>query len=73
MGLILLVILVVLLIAVLPTWPYSNAWGYRPTGMIGLILIIILILILAKIIVFWEVTVDSTDNKTTIKIERKDS
>lgn len=46
MGTILLVILILLLIGALPTWPHSRSWGYGPTGGIGLILVILLILIL---------------------------
>jgi len=46
MGLILLVILVLLLIGALPTWPYSSGWGYYPTGGLGLVLVIVLILVL---------------------------
>ena len=45
-GTILLIILILLLIAALPAWPYSRGWGYYPTGGIGLILIIILVLLL---------------------------
>jgi hypothetical protein len=41
-----LIILIVLLIGALPTWPYSGAWGYYPAGGLGLILIIVLILVL---------------------------
>jgi hypothetical protein len=44
--LILLIILVLLLIGALPTWPYSSGWGYYPGGGIGLILVILLILLL---------------------------
>lgn len=43
---ILLVILILLLIGALPSWPYSAGWGYGPSGVLGLILIIILILAL---------------------------
>ena len=43
---ILLIILIVLLIGALPTWPYSGGWGYYPSGGVGLILIILLILVL---------------------------
>ena len=46
LGTILLVILVLALIGVIPTWPHSREWGYRPSGGIGLILVIVLILIL---------------------------
>lgn len=41
---ILLIVLVLLLLASLPTWPYSRTWGYTPGGLIGAILIIVLIL-----------------------------
>jgi hypothetical protein len=46
MGIILLVILVVLLIGAVPSWPYSRNWGYWPSGGIGTILLIVLILLL---------------------------
>lgn len=43
---ILLVVLILLLLGALPTWPYSSGWGYYPSGGLGLILLIVLILIL---------------------------
>lgn len=43
---ILLIILVLILIGALPTWPYSRGWGYYPSGGAGLILVIIVILML---------------------------
>ena len=46
MGLILLVVLVVLLFGAVPTWPYSRSWGYRPSGILGVILLVVLILFL---------------------------
>jgi Protein of unknown function (DUF3309) len=46
LGTILLIILILLLIGALPTWPYSRGWGYYPTGGLGLIVIIILVLLL---------------------------
>jgi Protein of unknown function (DUF3309) len=46
MGTILLIILVLLLVGALPTWPYSSSWGYWPSGGLGLILLIILVLAL---------------------------
>ncbi len=46
MGTILIIILVLLLLGALPTWPYSSGWGYYPSGGLGLILIIIIILAL---------------------------
>lgn len=46
MQIILFIILIVLLIGALPTWPYSGGWGYYPSGGLGLIIIILLILLL---------------------------
>ena len=44
---VLIVVLILLLIGALPTWPYSSGWGYYPGGGLGLILIIVLILALS--------------------------
>jgi Protein of unknown function (DUF3309) len=46
MGTILVVILVLLLLGALPTWPYSGSWGYYPSGGLGLVLLIVVILAL---------------------------
>lgn len=46
MSTILLIVLVLLLIGALPTWPYSTGWGYYPSGGLGLVLIIVLVLAL---------------------------
>jgi Protein of unknown function (DUF3309) len=46
LGTVVLIIVIILLIGALPTWPYSGAWGYYPSSGLGLILIIVLILIL---------------------------
>jgi hypothetical protein len=46
LGTILLIILVLILLGALPSWPYSSGWGYYPSGGIGLILVIVLILVL---------------------------
>ena len=46
MGTILLVILVLMLLGAIPTWPHSRSWGYGPSGGLGLLVIILLILIL---------------------------
>ncbi|MDD4904671.1 MAG: DUF3309 family protein [Methylobacter tundripaludum] len=46
MGTILLIILVLMLVGVLPTWPHSREWGYGPTGGLSLLLIILLVLVL---------------------------
>ncbi len=45
-GTILLIILILLLIGALPTWPHSRSWGYFPSGGLGLVLIILIILLL---------------------------
>ncbi|MEA1673697.1 DUF3309 family protein [Nitrospirillum sp. BR 11163] len=45
-GTILLVILILLLIGALPSWPYSSGWGYGPSGLLGLVLIVVLVLVL---------------------------
>ena len=46
LGTILLIILILMLIGVLPTWPHSRNWGYGPTGGLGLVVIIIIVLLL---------------------------
>jgi uncharacterized protein DUF3309 len=46
MGLLLLIILILLLVGGLPSWPYSRNWGYGPSGVLGLLLLILLVLIL---------------------------
>jgi hypothetical protein len=46
MGLIVLIIIIILLVGVLPTWPHSQSWGYGPSGILGTVLIILLILFL---------------------------
>ena len=43
---ILLIVVIVLLIGVLPTWPYSSGWGYRPSGLLGVVLVVVLVLLL---------------------------
>jgi hypothetical protein len=43
---ILLIVLVLILIGALPTWPYSSGWGYYPSGGIGLIVIVLVVLLL---------------------------
>ena len=45
-GVILLIIIVLLLVGSLPTWPHSQTWGYGPTGGLSLVLLIVLILLL---------------------------
>jgi len=46
LGTILLIILILLLVGALPSWPYSAGWGYYPSGGLGLVLVIVLILVL---------------------------
>jgi hypothetical protein len=46
MNLILLILVIILLVGALPTWPYSAGWGYYPSGALGTVLIILIILAL---------------------------
>ncbi len=46
MQTILIIILILVLLATLPTWPYSRSWGYAPSGIIGLVVVIVLIMLL---------------------------
>lgn len=46
LGTILVIVLILVLLGALPTWPYSSRWGYGPSGGLGLILLIIVILML---------------------------
>jgi hypothetical protein len=46
MGLVLIIILIVLLVGAVPSWPYSTGWGYYPSGGLGLVLVIVIILVL---------------------------
>lgn len=46
MGTILLVLLILMLVGALPTWPHSRSWGYVPSGTVGLILVVLLIMAL---------------------------
>ncbi len=50
MELILLLVIVLIIVGALPTWPYSRGWGYGPSGILGVILVIFLLLILFKAI-----------------------
>jgi hypothetical protein len=49
LGLILLIVLILLLLGVIPSWPHSRNWGYGPSGGVGLILLIVLILLLLRV------------------------
>jgi bacteriorhodopsin len=46
MGMILIIILIIVLIGAMPTWPHSKRWGYYPSGGVGLVLLIVLVLLL---------------------------
>lgn len=46
MWTILVILLIVLLLGSLPTWPYSASWGYYPSGGLGIVLVIVLVLVL---------------------------
>jgi hypothetical protein len=46
MATILVILLILLLVGALPTWPYSSSWGYYPSGGLGLVLLIIIIFVL---------------------------
>jgi hypothetical protein len=45
-GTILIIVLILILVGALPTWPYSSGWGYYPSGGLGLVLLIVIILLL---------------------------
>ena len=45
-GTILLIVLVLLLVGALPTWPYSSGWGYYPSGIAGLVVVVLIVLLL---------------------------
>jgi flagellin-like protein len=47
MGTLLLIVLILLLVGVIPTWPHSRGWGYAPSGVIGAIVLVLVILLLA--------------------------
>jgi Protein of unknown function (DUF3309) len=47
-GTILLIILILLLIGAIPSWPYSRGWGYGPSGIVGVILVIVIIWLLLR-------------------------
>jgi hypothetical protein len=46
LGTILLIILILILVGALPTWPHSRSWGYAPSGIVGVIVIIVIVLFL---------------------------
>ncbi len=46
LGTILLIILILVLLGAIPSWPYSRGWGYGPSGLVGLLLVVVLVLLL---------------------------
>ncbi len=50
LGTILLVVLILLLIGALPTWPHSRSWGYAPTGGVGIVLIVLIVLLVMGVV-----------------------
>jgi hypothetical protein len=46
LGTILLIVLILMLIGAIPTWPHSRGWGYGPSGALGLVVIVIVVLLL---------------------------
>jgi Protein of unknown function (DUF3309) len=46
LGTILLIVLILMLIGVVPTWPHSSGWGYGPSGALGVVVVIVLVLLL---------------------------
>ena len=50
LGTILLIVLILILIGALPTWPYSSGWGYGPSGIAGVVVLVLVVLLLMKII-----------------------
>lgn len=46
LGTILLIVLVLLLLGVIPSWPHSRGWGYAPSGLLGILVVIVLVLLL---------------------------
>jgi Protein of unknown function (DUF3309) len=47
LGTILLIVLILLLVGAIPSWPHSRSWGYGPSGILGVVLVIVLVLALA--------------------------
>jgi hypothetical protein len=50
LGLILLIVLILLLLGAVPSWPYSRNWGYAPSGGLGVVLVIVIVLMLTNYI-----------------------
>ena len=50
LGTILIILLILLLIGALPSWPYSRSWGYAPMGTIGMIVVVVILLVVFGVI-----------------------
>jgi hypothetical protein len=50
LGTILIIILILLLLGAIPSWPYSRGWGYYPSGILGVVLVVIIVLVLMRVI-----------------------
>ena len=50
LGTILIILLILLLLGAIPSWPHSRSWGYYPSGLLGVVLLIVIILVLLKYI-----------------------
>jgi len=46
LGIILLIVLILILVGVLPTWPHARSWGYGPSGIVGVVVVILIVLFL---------------------------
>ncbi len=46
LGTILLIVVILMLLGAIPTWPHSKGWGYAPTGVLGLVVVVVLVLLL---------------------------
>lgn len=50
LGIILLIVLVLLLLGAIPSWPYSRGWGYGPSGIVGVLLVVVIILLFVGVV-----------------------
>lgn len=50
LGMILLIVVILMLIGAIPTWPHSQGWGYGPSGGLGLVLLIVIVLIVLRVV-----------------------
>jgi hypothetical protein len=46
LGMILLIVLILMLVGAIPTWPHSRSWGYGPSGLLGVVVVVLIILVL---------------------------